>query len=932
MKTHLLVIPNKKTEEVNWIKPLNNYLLSVYGNTSQFQDDLHSFNKLRQDIRGVNADTTGLRLYYTYYSQLELIDLRVPFHDVNKSKKLEFEWHDSFSGLVHKQNALPFEKANVLYNIGSLLSKFANHKYSELQSSDGEKSFKELVLMLQQAAGVFQFINENFLHAPSEDLAQATIKFLGKLMIAQSQEIFTLRVVTGDTNQLKNSLISKLCKSTSILYEDCYNMINQDRKQAYSYMDDDDDDGEDYEDDFLERPEDREDQDLHSVVAELDSSWIATIYFKYQYYKSLALYFHGLQLESGRKYGDAIAYLTKSRDVLNEIHNSTLKQVSKGTGDVYELLDNYKYQKDAVTIKLNDLNKDNDLIYHDIVPSLVTLPEIKPMDSTKVISLSDNATFHEVNEKNYNNFLVNVVPVNIHELSSFYSEEKSQYLRNEIDHFEVSNEEALSALEYLKFPKALVAIKESLKEENDDVVSPDIIKKVQEIASNYKEDEDRKRNIESSKSEFYLLIGYMDQNNRKDEAVRFKKVLFDASTSDQKLFSLVDSKYFAILGKGPTSPEFKGLFEVSNQGPEVSLLDMDDTQDKQITLIEDLLNDLNTIKTAKAKLIERLKKEIHSDDISDILVLNMKLKSSNEIKSVIFPQELKKFNPFTEELDKLISQEKSILAELKSQWGKLTSNPEIKKLQSSLNSRGQLIATELVKINDFYNNWTKYHAGLVKGEAFYKGVLDHCRNIKNDIDDLSKGMRNINIGEQYPQPMLNRTESSNLLSNYTGGSSSSGYQQQQYQQQPPQASGGYNQPPPAPVGYQPPSRSGSYQQALVPGSFQQPQASGGFQQPQYTNYQQQQQQQPSLRSQYSQGSIPQQHGYDRPAPQLPPKQSFAPTNYYSQQNAPQRPHDSQNPPWQQQAQPQSKSSSESNLIYDNPSTYNPNMYNFFSNK
>lgn len=905
MKTHLLVIPNKKTEEVNWVKPLNNYLLSIYGNTAQFKDDLYSFNKLRQDIRGVNADSTGLRLYYTYYSQLELIDLRVPFHDVNKSKKLEFEWHDSFSGLVHKQNALPFEKANVLYNIGSLLSKIANYKYNELQSSDGENSFKELVMMLQQAAGIFQFINENFLHAPSEDLAQSTIKFLGKLMIAQSQEIFTLKVITGDTNQLKNSLISKLCKSTSILYEDCYNMINQDRKQAYSYGDDDDDaedDGENYEDDFLERPEDREDQDLHSVVAELDSSWIATIYFKHQYYKSLALYFHGLQLEAGRKYGDAIAYLTKSKDVLSNIHSTTLKQVSKGSGDVYELLDNWKYQKDAVSIKLTDLNKDNDLIYHDIVPSLVTLPEIKPMDSTKVISLSDNTTFHDVNEKNYNNFLVNVVPVNIHELSSFYSEEKSQYLRNEIDHFEVSNEEALSALEYLKLPKALVVIKESLKGQNNDVVSPDIIKEVQEISSKYQEDQDRKARIENSKREIYQLISYFDQNNRKDDAVQLKKVLYDASTSDNKLFSLIDERYFAILGKGPSSSEFKNLFEVTSQEPEVSLLDMDDTQDKQIKLIEDLLNDLNTIKTAKSKLIEKLKTAIHSDDISDILVLNMKLKASNEIKSVIFPQELKKFNPFTEELDRLINQEKSIFEELKTQWGKLTSNPEIKKLQSTLNSKGQLIATELIRINEFYNNWNKYHSGLTKGETFYNGLLNHCKNIKSNIDELSKGMRNMSIGEQFPQPMLNRTDSNNLLSNYTGGSTSSGYQYQYQQQQ--------QQPQP------------------------QPQMSGGYSQPQYVNYQPQRPAPPP--QQYSQGSIPQQHGYDRPPPQLPPKQSYSSSGYYSssqqqqQPIIPQRQPESNNSSWQPQQQ--NKPSNESNLIYDNPSTYNPNMYNFFSNK
>ena len=88
--------------------------------------------------------------------------------------------------------------------------------------------------------------------------------------------------------------------------------------------------------------------------------------------------------------------------------------------------------------------------------------------------------------------------------------------------------------------------------------------------------------------------------------------------------------------------------------------------------------------------------------------------------------------------------------------------------------------------------------------------------------------------------------------------------------------------------------------------------------------------------QYSQGSIPQQHGYDRPPPQLPPKQSYSSSGYYSssqqqqQPIIPQRQPEGNNSSWQPQQQ--NKPSNESNLIYDNPSTYNPNMYNFFSNK
>ena len=55
----------------------------------------------------------------------------------------------------------------------------------------------------------------------------------------------------------------------------------------------------------------------------------------------------------------------------------------------------------------------------------------------------------------------------------------------------------------------------------------------------------------------------------------------------------------------------------------------------------------------------------------------MKLKSTNEIKSIIFPEELKNLIHFNE-LDKLITNEKSIIEQLKSRWNQLISNPQIK--------------------------------------------------------------------------------------------------------------------------------------------------------------------------------------------------------------------------------------------------------------
>ncbi|CAK9437823.1 uncharacterized protein LODBEIA_P22010 [Lodderomyces beijingensis] len=865
MKTHLLVVPSKKTEEINWIKPLNNYLLSIYGNTSAYQNDINAFDKLRQDTRGVNADNTGLRLYYKYYSQLEILDLKIQFAALNKSKKLQFVWYDAFEpDVMHEQNALPFEKANVLFNVAALLTKFASSKYNESQSSgkSGSGSVKESILMLQQASGVYEFVNENFLHAPSNDLAQSTIRFLGKLSLAQAQEVFTLNVVTNDLNQSKNSLIAKLCKATSLLFEECFDMIGSGERPSAMYEID-------YEGDFLEGPDDGEGggaeggEPSRFVAARLDPNWVSVIQFKIQYYRSLAFYFHALHLESTKKYGEAISYLNQSKEILDNAQPNVKS---------YELVDNYKYQKDVVGIKLNDLNKDNDLIYHDLVRANVNIESLTPMQVAKAIPLNQIAMLKEVNETDFGNFLSNVVPINIHELSSFYSEEKSQLLRNEIDFYEVSNEEAVSFLESLKLPKALYVIKESLAQSDDEQVPVETSAKVSEISRSFGEDQQLERENATLRKNIYNLIAQLNQYENQDQAIQLKKALYEASNSDSKLASFIDKHLYQTLSKGPTSEQVLALFKAPSSH-EVSLLDMDDSQEKQVGVIETFLSDLNSIRSHKKELIDNLKKKVHADDISDILIFNSRQKSNNEIKSVIFPAELQKFQPFIDKLDNLISREKLVLSDLKIEWGKLLADPQVRKIQANVSSKGVMRQESIARIDDFYKNWKSYHAGLKKGNSWYNNIHQHCLSLVNGgADQLSGSMGRMQIGSNPQAPARNYPNAPSVPSGYGVSPQHSGQQQQQ-QLPPPQQQPGY-----------------------------------GFSQPPFV----------------SRGSS---QDYSRPAPQLPPKHAAAP-NF----NLPQppikseaAPPNAQNPAWSGK-----KNESGSGLIYDQPSTYDPRMYDFFS--
>ncbi|CAN3501809.1 vacuolar-sorting protein Bro1p [Diutina catenulata] len=720
MKTSLLQVPYKKSEDVNWYKPLNNYLLSIYGNTSDYQQDLTAFNKLRSDLRGVHADATGVKLALKYYSQLELIDLRIPFQLINTPTKtrVEFVWYDSFDPEVRNaQGSLAFEKANVLYQLGSLLSRQAAVKYSN-------GSTKDAIALQTQAAGVFEFIGDNFLHAPSPDLAGGSIKFLAKLSMAQASELFVLQAISADTGQKMNALVSKLCQGVSEQYETAYTMAAHMSADPDPYGDTAE------AEEFLEQPEDL----LPTVSIVLEPRWLALCDFKRAFYASLALYFHALQLDASRKYGEAIAYLTKCQEALTKDVDGAVSAANQQDIAIgYELLDYLQSQEDIVKIKLEEMHKDNDLVYNDLVPSTTTLAAIKPKSACEPTPLQKLPQMQEISDHNYSNFLPNVVPINIHELLSYYSEEKSQFLRNEIDLVEVSNQEMASVLEHLKLPHQLGQLKELAGSQAAAGSGPQIAGRTtqmaQEISAGFQDDAKNRQAIEQLRQRIYHQMATASG----DDVINLKRALYQATTNDTKLFELINDgnrELYTILGEGRVGELFQPKVDLAN---EVSLLDLDDRKpreiDDQIAQVEKMLAELNRTKSAKTHVIKTLKEQIHADDISDILILNSRVKSTKEIKQVIFPEELKKFDPAKDELDALVEQQAAQLAELTRAYAALQSHPEVGKVQSSKQFQEELVRSQSERIAQFYPEWRQYHTGLARGVAFYNKLLSWAHNL-----------------------------------------------------------------------------------------------------------------------------------------------------------------------------------------------------------
>lgn len=67
----------------------------------------------------------------------------------------------------------------------------------------------------QASAGMFTYINENFLHAPSTDLSRDTVKTLIQIMLAQAQEVFLEKQISDGK---KPGMLAKLASQAALLY------------------------------------------------------------------------------------------------------------------------------------------------------------------------------------------------------------------------------------------------------------------------------------------------------------------------------------------------------------------------------------------------------------------------------------------------------------------------------------------------------------------------------------------------------------------------------------------------------------------------------------------------------------------------------------------------------------------------------------------
>ncbi|KAM0325485.1 hypothetical protein ACHAQA_007472 [Verticillium albo-atrum] len=831
----MISVPLKTTNEIDWVAPLKGYIRDTYGDDPErYAEECATLNRLRQDMRGAGKDSTsGRDMLYRYYGQLELLDLRFPVDE--QHIKISFTWFDAFTHKLTSQYSLAFEKASIIFNISAVLSCYAAH-----QSRADESGLKAAYHNFQASAGMFTYINENFLHAPSSDLSRDTVKTLISINLAQAQEVFLEKQVA---DQKKIALLAKLASQAASLYKDA-----------------------------VEGAQENVNKGIFERV------WLLMVQIKANLLSSMAQYYQALADAEAGQYGSAIARLqiaetqAKDADRSASTFPTNCPPSSNLTSDTGSILaESTKRHVATVQEKLKQLLKDNDYIYHDNVPAEASLAPVGKLPAAKPIPVSELYAGQDIQRITGPDLFAKIVPFAVTEMASLYDEEKAKLIRAESEKVDIANDEMAASLDYLRLPGALQVLKGGF----DQGVLPD--EDFRQWCEDVANHENPSSIFELLRSEKDSIVSLLERNTKQldmEESVcekmrskyesewsqqpssrltstlrgdirNYREALEEASRSDNQLsIKLRQNEVdFEEMRQASQNGEVDALFQravnkarsksssaVSPMGNEPNLLDADFEEGgpsvvEQIKLVEEVMKKLNLVKRERNQTLKDLKEQVHNDDISEILILNKKNIANYEQQ--LFQSELEKFRPLQNRLLQANQKQSAFMKELNSAFNTLLQDKRVRSEQSKYEVIQRQRASAINRYKRAYQEFLDLSAGLQSAKRWYAEMNETVQSLEKNVETFVNNRRSegAQLLNQIEQDRSTRKDSHaeaererlrGLMERMSMDPNSSG-------QKPPS-----NRPTPSPLTFNQPSSSSNsvprYPQTNYQGQYQVPQS------------------------------------------------------------------------------------------------------------
>ncbi|XP_053946462.1 programmed cell death 6-interacting protein [Anastrepha ludens] len=404
----ILAVPPKKPSEEEIVKPLNNLIQSTYSGANaeekaKYLEAVNEFAKQRNTAiwKFFEKYESSLEVVYAYYDQICALETKIAVNEL----QIPFKWKDAFDkgsifggriSLTH--TSLLYEKVCILFNIASLQSSVAAS-----QALDNDEGLKVALKLLQQSAGIFQYLKGATPAAipsePTPDLSQDTLICLQALMVAQAQEVFILKAIKDN---MKDQIVAKLCCQCEEFYADVLRAMQKE-----------------------------------SVRNIWDKEWIPTIAGKQAGFHALTQLYQSLVCRASKKIGEEIARLRSAVELF---------KAAQTRSGISNYLDEFFTRARR---NLEESTKDNEFIYNEMIPDVSSLASPGKAQLAKALPLSSPMA------SNFRDIFSELVPVELHRALTASDMRKNEIVNVEIMKLREATQTLNGVLASLNLPAAV---------------------------------------------------------------------------------------------------------------------------------------------------------------------------------------------------------------------------------------------------------------------------------------------------------------------------------------------------------------------------------------------------------------------------------------------------------------------------------------------
>ncbi|KIY43649.1 BRO1-domain-containing protein [Fistulina hepatica ATCC 64428] len=477
--SNLVEVPFKKAYTVNVKDAVYQYIDdNLHAHPDAFKRDLNGWQELRDRVVNVRTHVDCLRdMTFRYHAQLLAVSRKLP-PDID----LDISYAPVFSpsSLPVTLKNLTFERAAVLFNLAALYSQLGN-----LEDRSNADGIKRAMSHFSHAAGVFFFLVSHALptfaaSSPEEDvpldLTEPFIESLRWTMLAQAEECFWQRAKLDNRG---SQLISKIAITVSHKYQLAIDAIQKASSSKYLFP----------------------------------SSWTQHLAVKKVHFEAVGHYRMSVSALETSKWGSPLIYCRLARNLADQGYNLARrgKVAPPVVHDVQILLETAKEN-------YNRAERDNDLIYHEIVPAAASLADIKPLKALAKDAVPSGLTFPDRVLNTADAFFNDLVPWGAQEAINIYNDRKTKLIKDKlVDAAQKLKLASNAKLRSLNLPMSLDALDQPVR------IPPSLLKKAEEV---------RQENGPARIRESLELIERLANNDKKilDEAM---DILDEEATADE---------------------------------------------------------------------------------------------------------------------------------------------------------------------------------------------------------------------------------------------------------------------------------------------------------------------------------------------------------------------------------------------------------------